>query len=399
MKQHNRNVVSLAACQGLLIMNNVMMISIGTLAAYTLAGNKLLITLPATAYVVGGALATLPMSHYMRRSGRRAGFIIGCGFGLAGGALAAVATAHGSFWLLCLAELISGVYTGTGGFYRFAAAETAEPRFRSRAISLVLAGGILGGIFGPESSKITKDLLDTVFVGSFLSLVALAAIAMWIASRLQIPMPSAEERGGATRSIREIARQPVFIVALLGAVTAYGVMNLLMAAAPLAMQLCGHPYNAQILVIEGHLVAMFAPAFFTGWLIARVGTLPVMFTGVVCKIAAVAAAVTGLTVFNFWIAMVLIGVGWCFLFIGGTTLLTEAYRPAEKAKSQGTNDLLVFLTMASSSFASGAILHRFGWTPLNLSALPLLAITGVSIAWLAALRRVAAARALPAAAE
>ncbi|MGH8679609.1 MAG: MFS transporter, partial [Burkholderiales bacterium] len=162
MKQRHRNVVSLAACQGLLIMNNVMMISIGTLAAYALAGNKLLITLPATAYVVGGALATLPMSHYMRRNGRRAGFMIGCGFGLAGGALAAAATALGSFWLLCLAGLISGVYTGTGGFYRFAAAETAEPRFRSRAISLVLAGGILGGIFGPESSKITKDLLDTV---------------------------------------------------------------------------------------------------------------------------------------------------------------------------------------------------------------------------------------------
>ncbi|MGH8677521.1 MAG: MFS transporter, partial [Burkholderiales bacterium] len=222
---------------------------------------------------------------------------------------------------------------------------------------------------------------------------------LWIASQLQIPMPSAEEQRGATRSIREIARQPVFIVALLGAVTAYGVMNLLMAAAPLAMQLCGHPYNAQILVIEGHLVAMFAPAFFTGWLIARIGTLPVMFTGVLCNIVAVAAAVTGLTVFNFWIAMVLIGVGWCFLFIGGTTLLTEAYRPAEKAKSQGTNDLLVFLAMASSSLASGAILHRFGWTPLNLSALPLLAITGVSIAWLAALRRVAAGRALPAAAE
>ncbi|MGH8630449.1 MAG: MFS transporter, partial [Burkholderiales bacterium] len=261
----------------------------------------------------------------------------------------------------------------------------------------VLAGGIGGGILGPESSKLTRDLLGPVFLGSFLSLVVLAGIAMLILRRLDIPLPSGEERSGEQRPIGAIARQPVFIVAALAGIAAYGVMNLLMAAAPLAMQMCGHAYGAQVLVIEWHIVAMFAPAFFTGWLISRLGVLPIMFAGVLLKLAAISVAVTGITVANFWTSMVLIGVGWCFLFVGGTTLLTEAYSPAEKAKTQGMNDLLIYLTMSTSSLMSGAILYRFGWNPLNYSALPLLAITGLSILWLAQLRRIAAANAASAA--
>lgn len=387
MRKNKNNVLALAACQALLVTNNAMMISIGTLAADSLAHNKLLVTVPATAYIIGGGLATMPVSLFMKRHGRRAGFMLGCMFGVAGGMIATSAMALQSFWLLALAALISGVYTGSGGFYRFAAADAASADFRSKAISLVLAGGIVGGIFGPESSKLTRGLLQVTYLGSFLSLVVLALVAMLILRRLDFPLPSSEEQHGASRPLPAIMRQPAFIVALLGGVTAYGVMNLLMAATPLAMQFCSHSYNATMLVIEWHIIAMFAPAFGTGWLIARIGVLPVMFTGVLLMLAAIAIAVSSVTVAAFWLSMVLVGIGWCFLFVGGTTLLTETYAPAEKAKTQGMNDLLIYVTMGTTSLTSGAVLYKFGWNTLNASALPLLAITAVAILWLAASRR------------
>lgn len=392
MNTNGKNVFALAACQSLLVMNNAMMISVGTLAADALAQNKMLVTLPATGYIIGGGLTTLPISLFMKRHGRRAGFTIGCIFGMIGASLAAAAMLSQNFWMLCLAALVSGVYTGSGGFYRFAAADMASTGNRSKAISLVLAGGIIGGIFGPESSKITKDLLGTVFAGSFVSLVALAMIALLIVRRLNLPNPSTEEQHGRTRPLAEIMRQPVFIVALLGGITAYGVMNLLMAATPLAMKMCSHSYGAAMLVIEWHIIAMFAPAFGTGWLIVRLGTLPVMFLGVLLKLVAIAIAVSSNAVAAFWLSMVLIGVGWCFLFVGGTTLLTEACAPAEKAKTQGINDMLIYVTMASTSLTSGAILYGFGWNTLNYTALPLLCITAIAIVWLATLRRSARLR-------
>lgn len=390
MAMQRGNVLALAACQALLVTNNAMMISIGTLAADTLAQNKYLVTLPATAYILGGGIATMPVSLFMKRRGRRAGFILGCCFGMAGAALAAAAMALHSFWLLAFAALVSGIYTGSGGFYRFAAADTVSADWRSKAISLVLAGGIVGGVFGPESSKVTRNLLETAYLGSFLSLIFLALIAVAILRRIELPAPTSEEQHGATRPLREIVAQPAFIVAVLGAITAYGVMNLLMAATPLAMQMCKHPYNAAMLVIEWHIIAMFAPAFGTGWLISRIGVLPVMFLGVVLKLGAIAIAVSSVTVTAFWLSMVLIGVGWCFLFVGGTTLLTETYRPAEKAKTQGFNDLLIYATMGATSLTSGAILYKYSWNALNASALPLLAITAIAILWLAASRRNAA---------
>jgi MFS family permease len=390
MSTRRGKVLALAACQALLVTNNAMMISIGTLAADTLAANKFLVTLPATAYIIGGGLTTLPVSLFMKRHGRRAGFLLGAGFGVAGAALAAAAMALHSFWLLAFAALVSGVYTGSGGFYRFAAADAVTSDWRSKAISLVLAGGIVGGVFGPESSKLTRHLLETAFLGSFLSLILLAAIAILVLRRMDLPAPSVEEQHGPSRPLRAIALQPAFIVAALGAVTAYGVMNLLMAATPLAMQMCSHPYNAAMLVIEWHIIAMFAPAFGTGWLISRIGVLPVMFLGVMLKLAAIAIAVSSVTVTAFWLSMVLIGVGWCFLFVGGTTLLTETYRPAEKAKTQGFNDLLIYFTMGATSLTSGAVLYGFGWNVLNASALPMLAVTAIAILWLGALRRGAA---------
>ena len=387
MEKNRKNVFALACCQALLVMNNAMMISVGTLAADSLAHNKLLVTVPATAYIIGGGLTTLPVSLFMKRRGRRAGFTIGCIFGMIGASLAATAMLSHNFWMLCLATLVSGVYTGSGGFYRFAAADLATAGNRSKAISLVLAGGIVGGIFGPESSKFSKDLLESVFAGSFLSLVGFALIALLIVRRLDLPKPSTEEKHGSTRALGQIMRQPVFIVAALGGITAYGVMNLLMAATPLAMKMCSHPYGAAMLVIEWHIIAMFAPAFGTGWLITRIGTLPVMFCGVLLKLGAIVIAISSTTVTAFWSSMVLVGVGWCFLFVGGTTLLTEACTPPEKAKTQGINDMLIYVTMASTSLTSGAILYGHGWNTLNVTALPLLCITAIAILWLASIRR------------
>ena len=378
---------ALAACQALLVMNTAMMVSIGTLAADTLATQKFLVTLPATAYIVGGGLAAMPISLLMKRRGRRAGFMIGCVAGILGGTLAAIAVALHNFWLLCGAALVSGIYNGAGGYYRFAAADTAPATLRSRAISLVLAGGIVGGVLGPESSKFTRDWFGPLFLGSFVSLILLATIALAVVRHLQLPMLSEEERRGPTRNLAAIMRQPVFVVSVLGAITAYGVMNLLMAATPLAMTMCAHPYGAAMLVIEWHIIAMFAPAFFTGWLIVRIGVLPVMFAGTLMMAAAIAIATHSITVSAFWWSMVLIGLGWCCLFVGATTLLTEACTPAEKAKTQGMNDLLIYSTMGVTSLSSGAILYHFGWNTLNASALPLLILTATAIVWLAAHRR------------
>jgi len=384
-----RNIASLAALQALLITNNITVISIGSLAGFMLAANKSLSTLPATAYIVGGALSTYPISLFMRHRGRRAGFTLGAIAGLLGAAVCTAAVGLHDFWLFCLGTLIAGAYTASGGYYRFAAADASADSFKSRAISLVLAGGMIGGILGPESSKLTKDWLPVTFMGSYAILMAFALIALLIMRRVDIPLPSAAERRGPTRSLLEIMRQPVFAVACLGAVTAYAVMNLLMGATPLAMQICGLPYDSAALVIQWHIIGMFAPALFAGALVHRFGALRVMAAGVATYALCLAAALSGQTTLHFWTSGALLGVGWCFLYVGATALLTGAYAPAEKAKTQGINDMLVFVVMGSSSFVSGGILYRFGWNALNYTAMPLLVITAVAIVSLALFRRAA----------
>jgi MFS family permease len=382
-----KNITALAALQGLLITNNVTVISLGSLTGYMLAQEKSLATLPATAYIAGGACSTFLLSQLMRRYGRRAGFTVGALAGLTGAAICTAAVALQSFWLFCLGTLIAGLYTAAGGYYRFAAADVVSDGFKSRAISFVLAGGIIGGVLGPESSKITKSLLSTTFMGSYAALMLFALVALAVIRLLDIPAPKASELTGQPRPLGTIARQPVFIVACLGAVTAYAVMNLMMGATPLAMQMCGLPYASAALVIESHIIGMFAPALFAGWLIKRFGILRIMGMGVLMYLVCVVAAVEGQRVINFWLSGTLLGAGWCFLYVGGTTLLTEAYRPEEKAKAQGMNDMLVFAVMGASSAISGAILYRLGWNALNLFALPLLLATGVAVVWLAFVSR------------
>ncbi|MEO8158538.1 MAG: MFS transporter [Betaproteobacteria bacterium] len=385
-----RNVMLLAACQALLLINNVIFITLNGLAGYMLATSKGLATLPVTGYVVGGALWAIPASYFMKRYGRRAGFTFGSAMGVAGAGVCALAVSLHSFALLCIGTLITGAYSAFAIQYRFAAADMSTPEFRAKAISLVLAGGIVGGIIGPESAKLTKDLFAVPFVGSYLSLMACGLLSMAVIQFLRIPNPPIASSAGPRRPLSIIIGQPAFIVAVLCSALGYGVMNLLMVATPLAMGHEQHSFDATALVIEWHVIGMFAPGFFTGALIKRFGVLRILFAGIVLNLVCVSVALSGRDVMHFWWALFLLGCGWNFLYVGGTNLLTETYRPEERAKVQGINDACVFATMAVSSFSSGMLLHADGWTMLNRISLVPLAVLLAALIWMARMRRTAA---------
>jgi predicted MFS family arabinose efflux permease len=392
MNSTKRNVSLLAACQALLFTNNSTLIAINGLAGLALAPYVGLATLPVTCWVLGGAIGTMPASLHMKRVGRQRGLTAGTLWGVVGALICASAIWLQSFWVLCLGTLVWGVYNAYGQYYRFVAADIASGDYKATAISLVLAGGLVGGILGPTASRWTVDLLAPKFVGAYLALIGVAVLTMVLLRFIRIPTPSAAERSASGRPLREIVSQPKFIVAVLGSAIGYGVMNFLMVSTPIAMQVCGHPYGAATFVISSHIVGMFAPSFFTGPLIRRVGALPVMFTGALLNLAAIAVALSGISVAQFWWAMVLVGAGWNFLFIGGTTLLTETYRPEERAKAQGTNEQAIFITMTISSLSSGWTVTTAGWERVNLFALPLVAVVVIAIVWYALLsRKVAAA--------
>jgi len=381
-----RQISLLAICQALLYVNNVTLISINGLAGLALSPTPLYATLPITAYIVGSALTTVPASFAMARWGRRAGFMFGSGMGIVGTSTAAFGMLTGSFALLCLGTLCTGVYNAFAQYLRFAAADVADtydPALKERAISLVLAGGIAGGLIGPELSKHTVNLLPAAFAASYLVLAAVALVAGLVASRLAIPKAVLSAGTAAARPLAAIARQPEFIVAVAVGAISYGSMNLLMTATPLAMKVCGFGYPDTADVMKWHVVGMFAPGFFTGHLIRRFGVLTIVLAGCVLMFLTVGIAHAGLTYWHFWFALFALGIGWNFMFVGATTLLTTTYTSAEKAKVQGVNDLTVFVTMISSSAASGALVSTSGWTDLNLMALPALvaATVGIVLVW------------------
>ncbi len=387
MDATKKNVSLLAACQALLFTNNSTVIALNGLAGYALASNKAFATLPVTGWVVGAALSTVPASMLMRRYGRRAGFTVGALTGILGALICSLALWLSSFWLLCCGTIVFGVYNAFGQYYRFAAADASKADFKARAISLVLAGGLVGGIVGPQFSQRTVDLFTTQYMGAYLSLIFFLVIVIVLLRWLDIPPPSEAELAGPVRPMREIAVQPAFFVAVTAATVGYGVMNLLMVSTPLAMGFCGHPFGDAATVIGWHVIGMFGPSFFTGSLIKRFGVLSVMFVGALILYVCVAIALSGITVAHFWASMVLLGIGWNFLYIGGTTLLTESYRPSEKAKVQGINDMIIFVTMATTSFSSGLLLDRNGWDTINYLALPFISIAVVGLLWMMIVRR------------
>jgi MFS family permease len=386
-----RNVGLLAACQAMLFTNNSTLIAINGLAGLALAPYKALATLPVTCWVLGGAMATMLASLHMKRVGRQAGLTSGTVWGVVGALLCAGAIVLQNFWLLCFGTLVWGVYNAYGQYYRFAAADVATPEYRPTAISLVLAGGLVGGILGPTLSRWTVDLFAKQFLGAYLLLIGFAIATMVLLRFIRIPTPSAAERAASGRPLLEIAAQPKFIVAVLSGAIGYGVMNFLMTSTPIAMMVCGHPFSAATLVISSHVVGMFGPSFFTGGLIRRFGVLAVMLAGAALNVVTIAIALSGISVAHFWWSLVLLGVGWNFLYTGGTTLLTETYRPEERAKAQGANDQMIFIMMLVSSFSSGVTVTTAGWSRVNLFALPLIAIVALALVWFAFHRRKALA--------
>jgi MFS family permease len=383
MNSTKRNVALLAACQALLFTNNSTLIAINGLAGLALAPYAALATLPVTCWVLGGAIGTMPASLHMKRVGRQRGLTTGTLWGIVGALLCAAAIWAQSFWMLCFGTLVFGVYNAYGQYYRFAAADVASGDFKAIAISLVLAGGLVGGVLGPTSSRWTINLLGPKFMAAYLVLIGFAVITMLLLRLIRIPTPSAAEQSASGRSLSVIAAQPKFIVAVLGGAIGYGVMNFLMVSTPIAMQACGHPYGDAAFVISSHIIGMFAPSFVTGPLIKRIGVLPVMFAGALFNFAAIAIALSGISVSQFWWSLVLLGVGWNFLYLGGTTLLTETYRPEERARAQGTNEQAIFIMMAISSLTSGMTVTSAGWERVNLFALPLVATVAIAIVWFA----------------
>lgn len=376
-----RNVGLLAACQAMLFTNNATLIAINGLAGLALAPYAALATLPVTCWVLGGALGTMPASLHMKRVGRKRGLTWGTLWGVVGALLAASAIWMQSFWLLCFSTLVWGVYNAYGQYYRFAAADVSSQDFRATAISLVLAGGLVGGLLGPALSRWTVDLAGPRFMGAYLALIAFALATMVLLRFIRIPDPTASERTAIGRPLAEIATQPKFVVAVLSGAVGYGVMNFLMVSTPIAMRACGHPYGDAAFVVSWHVVGMFAPSFVTGGLIRRFGVLPVMLAGVLLNFAAIGIALSGISVAQFWWSMVVLGVGWNFLYIGGTTLLTETYRPEERAKAQGANDQAIFVIMVVSSLTSGATVTTAGWERVNLLAMPMVAVVAAALLW------------------
>ena len=387
----NKNLWLLALCQGLFLTNNVVFIGINGLVGLQLAPFGWMATLPVMAYVVGGALSTPLVARSQARWGRQVSFQIGLAVAVASAALCAWAAFSANFWLLCTATLVAGYYSANGQLYRFAAAELAAPDYREKAVSLVLAGGLLGAIAGPNLASATRTLFPVPFAGAYIALmgVALMAMACMAAIRFEAPPQVLNAAGQPARGrpLPELMRQPAFLVAVLGAALGYGVMNLLMAATPLAMQVCGFAFDDAALVLEWHVIGMFAPGFFTGHLIKRYGVLPIMGAGVLLNLACVAVALMGVELHHFGIALFMLGVGWNFLFTGSTALAMTAYRPEEKDRAQAALNFCVFATLAVSSLFSGVLVTTQGWTLLNYGSLAPIAITGAALLWLALHRR------------
>jgi MFS family permease len=382
MRTSRRNVLLLSLSQGLFMIGTSTMIAEAAIVGYTLAEDKSLATLPVALQQLSVVLTQIPASLLMRRVGRRWGYTVGAGFGIVGTAVAAVGVLWGSFILFCLGSMLNGVYNGFGQSYRFAAVDGSSDHWRTKAISYTLAGGIIAAVLGPELAKLTKDLLAPVmFAGSFASLSLVAILALIVLQFIDIPRPQVENQRDTGRPLLEILRQPMAIVAVLSGMVGYGTMTFLMTVTPLAMIACSHPFESAAFVIQWHVLGMFAPSFFTGTLITRFGVLNVMMCGALALAVCTAVNLSGTTVTQFWLGLFLLGVGWNFLYVGATTLLTQVYRPAEKAKVQAANDFLVFGAMASGALSSGALFNAIGWDGLNTMAAPLAVSAFVGIVW------------------
>jgi MFS family permease len=375
------NVLTLALAQALMLSAIVLAMTLAAILGSTLAPDKGLATLPVAAMVIGTALTSLPAARLMRRAGRRAGFVLGALLGIGGSLACAWALHRGSFAGFVAGHALVGAYQGFANYYRFAAVEAAAPGQAGRAISLVVAGGLVAAFLGPQLAQWGRDwVAGESFVGSYLAQGTLGVVALGLLARLRLPRAIAPQ-AGAARPLREILAQPVLRVSVFGAAIGYAVMIMVMTATPLAILGCGLPGTSVTPVIQWHVVGMFAPSFFTGSLVQRYGAPRVLQAGFLLLLGHVAVALSGVAFLHFLSALVLLGVGWNFAFIGGTALLTQAYRPAEQARVQAVNEFAIFGLVAVATLSAGWLYDRFDWVTLNLAVVPLLVA-----AWVAAVR-------------
>jgi hypothetical protein len=384
-----RNVAVLVAAQAILGSQATMIFVIGGLAGLMLAPNPCLATLPITMIIVGSMTTAPWLSALMQRRGRRTGFFVGALGGLIGSGIAAWGLLQGNFWILVAGSYLTGTYLSSQGFYRFAATDTASDAFKPKAISYVMAGGLLSALIGPQLVKLTAEVSVVPFVGAYLTAMAINVVGMGLFLFLDIPKPPAPVAGAPRgRSMRELLGTPTIAVAVICGMVSYALMNLVMTSTPLAVVGCGFTTGNAADIVSAHVLAMYGPSFFTGHLIARFGAEKIVATGLVILAAAGAVGLHGVELTNFFVALVLLGIGWNFGFIGATTMLSRAHAPEERGRVQGMNDALVFGGVAVASLSSGGLMNCTGgspvegWTAVNLAMVPFLVLAGASLIWL-----------------
>lgn len=388
-RQAKRNVAVLVAAQAILGAQMPMIFIVGGLAGQSLASNPCLATLPISLIVLGSMLAATPISTIMQNWGRRAGFLIGAAAGTSGGIVGAYGLYLGSFPVFLLGSLLTGFYMSAHGFYRFAAADTASDAFKPKAISYVMAGGLAAAIIGPQIVKLTSQAYVIPFLGTYIAVIALNVFGAFLFFALNIPTPARPtEDGPKGRSRLELLKTPRIAVAVICAMVSYALMNLVMTSTPLAVVGCGYSEGDAADIVTGHVLAMFAPSFFTGHLIARFGVEKIVALGLTILAGAGLVALQGVEIENFYIALFLLGIGWNFGFIGATAMLADSHTEAERGRMQGLNDLLVFGGVTFASLASGGLMNCSGgsaiegWTAVNLAMIPLLTLAGGALLWL-----------------
>lgn len=384
-----RNVAVLVAAQAILGAQLPMMFIVAGLAGQSLARNACWATLPISAMVVGSMMAARPLSGLMARYGRRAGFVLGAGFGGLGASISAAGLYLSSFWLFVLGGLFTGVYMSAQGFFRFAAADMASDSYRPKAISYVMAGGLLSAVFGPELVKLTAQYMVIPFLGSYLTVMALNGVGVFLFAFLHIPkLPPPAQGESQGRPVRQMLQTPTVAVAVIVATVSYALMNLVMTSSPLAVVGCKFDTADAANVVTAHVLAMYAPSFFTGHLIARLGAEKIMGLGLVILAMAGAVAISGVALSQFFAALILLGLGWNFGFIGATTLLTSAIAPQERGRMQGVNDFIVFGGVTLASLSSGWLMNcsgasvPAGWSAVNMAMVPFLVLAGGALLWL-----------------
>ena len=377
-----RNAIILAVAQALAGGNNAVLVSTGAIVGAMLAPDRGLATVPVTVYVLGMWLGTLPTGWIARHYGRRASFFVGTGFGVLTGLTACAAVLTASFMTFNIAAFFSGLYASAHQSYRFAAADTASDRFRPKAISWVMVGGIFAGIIGPQLVIGTKDLWQPyLFAGTFLAQAGMAVLSAAVLMLVNIPKPPPRTAANRGRPLSEIARQPRFITAVACGVGSYSMMNMVMTSAPLAMVECNHSVAEATLGIQWHIMGMFVPSLVTGSLILRFGVERMIGIGLSLIVVSAVISISGISLWHFWLGLCLLGVGWNFAFVGATTMVTQCHRPDERNKVQAFNDFLVFGSMAIGSFASGQVLASFGWVAVNNIVFPVILTAAALLLW------------------